>query len=153
MVNEGGIILMVNRRIEQLFGYERAELIGQPVEMLVPQRMKSHHASDRAAYFAHSESRAMGKGRDLSGVRKDGEEFPLEIGLNPIRTSDGMQVLASVVDISERKTYSGGAIERIAERLAELGTLASGMAHEIGTPMNVILGRADICFNAQPMKG
>jgi PAS domain S-box-containing protein len=141
MVNEGGIILMVNRRIEQLFGYERAELIGQPVEMLVPQRMKSHHASDRAAYFAHSESRAMGKGRDLSGVRKDGEEFPLEIGLNPIRTSDGMRVLASVVDISERKRIQ----EQLkkAERLAELGTLASGMAHEIGTPMNVILGRAE----------
>jgi PAS domain S-box-containing protein len=141
MVDQSGTILLVNRQIEQQFGYERAELIGQPVEMLVPQRMRPHHAGDRGKFFAHSESRAMGKGRDLYGVRKDGQEFPLEIGLNPIQTSDGMRVLASVVDISERKRVQ----EQLqkAERLAELGTLASGMAHEIGTPMNVILGRAE----------
>jgi PAS domain S-box-containing protein len=103
MVDESGAILLVNQQIEQLFGYERAELIGQPVEMLVPQRMRSHHAGDRAKFFVHSESRAMGKGRDLYGVKKDGQEFPLEIGLNPIRTPDGVKVLASVVDISARK--------------------------------------------------
>jgi PAS domain S-box-containing protein len=141
MVDEQGTIRMVNRQIDQLFGYERTELIGQPVEMLVPQRMRSHHAGDRKAFIAHSESRAMGKGRDLFGVRKDGTEFPLEIGLNPVQTPYGMSVLASVVDISERKRVQ----EQLqkAERLAELGTLASGMAHEIGTPMNVILGRAE----------
>ena len=94
---------MVNRQIDQLFGYERAELIGQPVELLVPQRMRSHHAGDRREFIAHSESRAMGKGRDLFGVRKDGTEFPLEIGLSPVQTPNGMSVLASVVDISERK--------------------------------------------------
>ncbi|TKB67623.1 MAG: PAS domain S-box protein [Nitrospira sp.] len=268
MVDESGAILMVNRQIEQLFGYERAELVGQSVEMLVPQRIGSHHAGDRKAFFAHSKSRAMGKGRDLYGVRKDGQEFPLEIGLNPIHTPNGMRVLASVVDISERKraertlqkerdfidavletagalvvvldregrilrfnraceqttgysseevmgryvwdlfvipdevdgvksvfkrlrsgeprsdyenywkakdgglrqiswsntvlTDSHGTVEyvvaaglditdltqiqeqlRKTERIAELGTLASGMAHEIGTPMNVILGRAE----------
>lgn len=103
MVDEQGTILLVNRQVEQQFGYERAELIGQSVEQLVPQHMRSRHAGDRAEFFAHSESRAMGKGRDLYGVRKDGQEFPLEIGLNPIRTPDGMRVLASVVDISERK--------------------------------------------------
>ena len=65
MVDKSGTILLVNRQIEQLFGYERAELIGQPVEMLVPQRMRSHHAGDRDEFFAHSEHRAMGKGRDL----------------------------------------------------------------------------------------
>ena len=141
MVDEQGTIRMVNRQVDQLFGYERAELIGQPVEILVPQQMRSHHAGDRAEFIAHSESRAMGKGRDLYGVRKDGQEFPLEIGLSPIRTPSGMRVLASVVDISERKRIQ----EQLqkAERLAELGTLASGMAHEIGTPMNVILGRAE----------
>jgi PAS domain S-box-containing protein len=141
MVDGNGAILMVNRQIEQQFGYERAELIGQPVEMLVPQRVRSHHAGDRAEFLAHSESRSMGKGRDLYGVRKDGQEFPLEIGLNPLQTPDGMRVLASVVDISERKHIQEQL--RKAERLAELGTLASGMAHEIGTPMNVILGRAE----------
>jgi len=141
MVDEQGAICMVNRQIDQLFGYERDELIGQPVEMLVPQRMRSHHVGDRAEFIAHSESRAMGRGRDLFGVRKDGTEFPLEIGLNPIQTPDGMRVLASVVDITERKHIQKQL--RQAERLAELGTLASGMAHEIGTPMNVILGRAE----------
>jgi PAS domain S-box-containing protein len=268
MVDEDGTILLVNQQVEQLFGYERAELIGQPVEMLVPQRMRSHHAGDREKFFAHSESRAMGKGRDLYGVRKNGQEFPLEIGLNPVRTPDGLRVLASVVDIGARKRaeralqkerdfidavletagalvvvldregqilrfnrtceettgYSSeevmgrhvwdlfiipdevagvkavferlrggeprsdyenywrgkdGFLRRISwsntvivdssgkvdyvvssglditdfqsiqeqlrktERIAELGTLASGMAHEIGTPMNVILGRAE----------
>lgn len=141
MVDEQGTIRMVNRQVDQLFGYERVELIGKPVEILVPQHMRSNHAGDRAEFFAHFESRAMGRGRDLYGVRKNGQEFPLEIGLNPIRTPDGMRVLASVVDISERKRNQ----EQLqkAERLAELGTLASGMAHEIGTPMNVILGRAE----------
>src|SRR4029077_1652790 len=90
-------------QIDQLFGYERAELIGQPVEILVPQHLRSNHAGDRAEFIAHSESRAMGRGRDLYGVRKDGQEFPLEIGLSPIRTPNGMRVLASVVDISESK--------------------------------------------------
>ena len=268
MVDESGTILLVNRQIEQLFGYERAELIGQLVEMLVPQRVRSHHAGDRDEFFAHSEHRAMGKGRDLYGVRKDGQEFRLEIGLNPVLTQGGMRVLASVVDISERKraeqtlqkerdfidavletagtlvvvldregriqrfnraceqttgysseevmgryvwdlflmpdevdgvkgvfkrllggeprndyenywkgkdgllrriswsntvlTDSNGKVDYIVavgidvtdfkhmqeqlrktEQIAELGTLASGMAHEIGTPMNVILGRAE----------
>jgi two-component system, sporulation sensor kinase E len=268
MVDENGTILTVNRQIEQLFGYERAVLIGQSVEMLVPQRMRSQHVGDRVEFTAHSKLRAMGKGRDLYGVRKDGQEFPLEIGLNPIRTPNGMRILASVVDISGRKQaeqtlqkerdfidavletagalvvvldregrilrfnraceqttgYSseevmgqhvwnvfiipdevagvkavferlrsgeprndyenywmgkGGFLRRISwsstvianssgevdyvvssglditdfksiqerlrktERIAELGTLASGMAHEIGTPMNVILGRAE----------
>jgi two-component system, sporulation sensor kinase E len=140
-VDEQGTIRMVNQQIDELFGYERAELIGQSVEILVPQHMRSHHAGDRAEFIAHSESRAMGKGRDLYGVRKDGQEFPLEIGLNPIRTPDGLRVLASVVDITERKHIQKQLWQ--AERLAELGTLASGMAHEIGTPMNVILGRAE----------
>ncbi len=141
MVDGQGTICMVNRQVDQLFGYERAELIGQPVEILVPQQMRSIHAGDRVEFFAHSESRAMGKGRDLYGVRKDGTEFPLEIGLNPVRTPGGRRVLASVVDISERK-HNQEQLQK-AERLAELGTLASGMAHEIGTPMNVILGRSE----------
>ncbi len=151
MVDELGTIRMVNRQVDELFAYERAELIGQPVEILVPQQMRPHHAGDRAKFVAHAESRAMGKGRDLYGVRKDGQEFPLEIGLSPIRTPNGMRVLASVVDITERKRIQAH-IQK-AERLAELGTLASGMAHEIGTPMNVILGRAEYMFQRTADEG
>src|SRR5262245_23166150 len=278
LVDKTGTILLVNQQIEQLFGYERAELIGQPVEILVPQRLRSNHAGDRHDFFAHSERRAMGKGRDLSAVRKDGEEFPVEIGLNPIRMSEGIRVLASVVDISERKradrmlqkerdfidavletagalvvvldregrilrfnraceqttgysseevtgrhvwdllvipdevdgvkavfqqllggqprndyenywkgkdgllrrvswsntvlTAPNGKVEyviaaglditdlkqmqeqlRKTEQIAELGTLASGMAHEIGTPMNVILGRAEYLLHRTTDEG
>lgn len=123
MVDENGTILLVNRQIEQQFGYERDELIGQSVERLVPQHMRSRHTVDRTKFYAHSESRAMGKGRDLHGVRKDGQEFPLEIGLNPIRTPDGMRVLASVVDISERKQ----AEEALRESQRQLTTLISNL--------------------------
>jgi PAS domain S-box-containing protein len=84
MVDKSGLILLVNQQIEQLFGYERVELIGRPVEMLVPQPMRVNHAGDRDEFFAHAEHRGMGKGRDLSGVRKDGTEFPIEIA-SPIR--------------------------------------------------------------------
>lgn len=141
MVDEHGGILLVNAQIENQFGYSREELLGRPVEMLLPAALHARHRGHRDAFFAHPEPRQMGKGRDLFGLRKDGKEIPVEIGLNPIRTAGGLRVLASVVDITERKKIEEQL--RRTERLAELGTLASGMAHEIGTPMNVILGRAE----------
>ena len=141
LVDERGTIVMVNNSVLRQFGYERDELLGQSVEMLVPVPSRSHHLQHRAGFMKIPQARAMGEGRDLFGVRKDGSEFPVEIGLTPIETVKGMRVLASIVDISERKRLEMQL--RRAERLAELGTLASGMAHEIGTPMNVILGRAE----------
>jgi PAS domain S-box-containing protein len=141
MVDERGIIVLVNSRIEEQFGYTRNELLGQPVEILIPERYRRRHASDRQSFLLAPQGRPMGAGRDLYGVRKDGTEFFVEIGLTPVQTARGLRVLASIVDITERKKLE----ERLnqTERLAELGTLASGMAHEIGTPMNVILGRAE----------
>ncbi|WP_447976968.1 PAS domain S-box protein [Candidatus Nitrospira bockiana] len=103
MVDQRGTILLVNHQLEQQFGYEREELIGQSIEVLVPAKFQSSHPTDRSRYVHSPSARPMGHGRDLYGVRKDGSEFPVEIGLNPVRTTEGLLVLASVVDITERK--------------------------------------------------
>src|SRR5580704_204084 len=103
MIGPAGMIEMVNVQAERLFGYNRAELLGRPVEMLIPERYKPGHPSLRAAFFAHPESRPMGAGRDLYGLRRDGSEFAIEIGLNPIETDDGTMVLSAIVDIGDRR--------------------------------------------------
>ncbi|AEG02774.1 PAS domain S-box protein [Methylomonas methanica] len=103
MVNESGTILMVNAQTESSFGYSRKEMIGQAVEMLVPERFRSAHKGFRQAYLSNPESRPMGAGRDLYGQRKDGSEFPVEIGLGLIENHSETLVLSSIVDITERK--------------------------------------------------
>jgi two-component system, sensor histidine kinase and response regulator len=104
MVDQEGKIVLANSQAEQLFGYTKEELLDQPIETLVPARYHGMHAEHRETFFALPQSRTMGAGRDLYGVRKDGSEFPVEIGLNPLETPRGIHVLASVVDITERKT-------------------------------------------------
>ncbi|HTO65810.1 MAG TPA: PAS domain S-box protein, partial [Bradyrhizobium sp.] len=103
MIDRGGKIVMVNTQAERAFGYTRGELAGQPVEMLVPERFRGHHPELRKSFFADPQPRAMGAGRDLYGLKKDGSEFPVEIGLNPIETDEGTMVLSAIVDITERK--------------------------------------------------
>ncbi|MGE3978540.1 MAG: PAS domain S-box protein [Nitrospira sp.] len=103
LVDSRGRIVLVNGQIERQFGFRRKELIGHPVERLVPGRFRRNHVDLREAYQEAPEARAMGRGRDLYGLRKDGSELPLEIGLSPIETISGAMVLASVVDITERK--------------------------------------------------
>jgi PAS domain S-box-containing protein len=103
MVDGAGAIVMVNAQTEQLFGYRQAELLGQSIEVLVPERYRASHPGLCAAFFADPRPRPMGSGRDLFAVKKDGREFPVEIGLNPIDTDEGPMVLAAVVDISQRK--------------------------------------------------
>ena len=103
MVDPAGNIVMVNAQAERVFGYSRAELTGQPVEMLVPERLRSHHPELRKTFFADPRPRPMGAGRDLYGLKKDGGEFPIEIGLNPIETDEGTMVLSAIVDITARK--------------------------------------------------
>jgi PAS domain S-box-containing protein len=102
-MNADGRIVLVNAQIEALFGYAREELVGQPIEKLVPARFGGLHPEHRKGFFADPQSRAMGGGRELYGLRKDGSEVAVEIGLNPIRTTDGVAVLGSVVDVSERR--------------------------------------------------
>jgi len=103
MVDQAGKITMINKQTEQAFGYARDELVGQPVELLVPERFRGHHPRLREVFFADPQPRLMGAGRDLYAVRKDGSEFPVEIGLNPIETDGGGLVLSAIVDITQRK--------------------------------------------------
>jgi PAS domain S-box-containing protein len=103
MVDREGRITLANTQTERLFGFSRSELLGQPIEILLPERYRDAHPGLRLGFFEHPTTRAMGAGRDLYGRRKDGSEVPIEIGLNPIETAEGTVVLASIIDITERK--------------------------------------------------
>jgi PAS domain S-box-containing protein len=103
VVDDAGHITLANTQAEQMFGYSRSELIGEQIEMLTPERYRLGHPPLRASFFAHPSTRSMGAGRELFGRRKDGSEVPIEIGLNPFETGTGMFVLASIIDITERK--------------------------------------------------
>ena len=103
MVDDQGNIVLLNARAGTMFGYAREELVGRSIESLVPARYRISHESHRQAYREDSRARAMGAGRELFATRKDGTELPVEVGLNPMQTSEGSFVIASVVDVSERK--------------------------------------------------
>ena len=107
MVDERGTIVLVNAQTERLFGYSRAELLGEMIDILVPRRFRAAHPELRARFAKNPQARPMGEGRDLFGLRKDGSEFPIEIGLNPVKTKEGIFVVSAVVDISERKRLEG----------------------------------------------
>ena len=103
MVDTGGKIVLVNRETERMFGYSRNELLAQPIECLIPKRFRERHVGLRADFFADPTTRTLGVGRDLFALRKDGTEFPIEIGLNPVASDSGLFVLAFMADISVRK--------------------------------------------------
>ena len=103
MVDQQGTILLVNALTEELFGYARHELLGQPIEHLLPHRFRGRHPKDRAHFFLDPRRRVMGAGRDLYGLCKDGTEVPVEIGLSPLKSRDGLYILAAIADITQRK--------------------------------------------------
>ncbi len=117
MADGEGKITLVNDKAVELFGYGADELVGEPVEILLPERVRRPHAEMRAQYMRAPQTREMGAGRDLYGRRKDGSEFPVEVGLNPLATGEGLMILASVIDITERKKAEEALRERM--RLAE----------------------------------
>jgi PAS domain S-box-containing protein len=103
MVRPDGKIVLANSQMEKLFGYANEELLGQPVEVLLPERLRKQHPAHRDRFFASPEARPVGAGQVLYARRKDGSEFPVEIGLNPVRTDAGLFVVASIMDISRRR--------------------------------------------------
>ena len=129
MMDSAGAIVLVNAQIEKMFGYPRAELLGKRVETLIPERFRAHHPDLRKGFFSDPKARAMGVGRELYGLRKDGTEVPIEIGLNPLRASGGEFVLSSIVDISQRRE-----IDRMRS------DFISTISHELRTPLTSISG-------------
>ena len=147
MVNADGKIDLANAQVETVFGYTRQELVGHPVEMLIPERLRSQHPAYRNSYFCNPEARSMGAGRELFGRRKDGSEVPIEIGLNPIHASEGLFVLASIIDITERRQAELEAARQRNElahlsRVTLLGELSGSLAHELNQPLGAIVTNA-----------
>lgn len=163
VVDAEGKIIMANPAFESLFGYQVSEVVNRPVEILLPEKFRSRHARQRKDYLQNPTTRAMGAGRDLYGTRKNGSIFPIEIGLSPYRSDNQLFVVATIVDISERKRIQDALLQmnetlerNVAERTAELqaakleaerlasvkSNFLANMSHEIRTPMNAILGLA-----------
>ena len=146
-VDAEGVMKLVNAQTERLFGYPREELLGRPIEMLVPDRVRALHPGHRLGYVRNPTPRPMGAGRELAGRRKDGSEFPAEISLSSIETESGQLVTSAIRDVTERKEFE--AVVRRARDAAEKAAKArqeflANMSHEIRTPMNAVIGMTSL---------
>ena len=139
MVDSLGKIVLVNEQTERLFGYERNEILGSPIEILVPLEFRDRHPIYVNSYMKSPSPRAMGAGRDLFARKKDGTKFPVEIGLRPFHGSDGLYVISSIVDITERVKDR----ERLMARNEELQQFAYRTSHDLKAPLISIMGLAE----------
>ncbi|WP_310567839.1 sensor histidine kinase [Hydrogenophaga sp.] len=140
VVNQDGLITRINQLAETTFGYTASELMGQPVEVLIPRRYRTVHPGYRSGFLAEPSARPMGAGRDLSGVRKDGSEFPVEIGINPVQTGEGPMILSVILDLSERKQSE----KRIQAALQEKELLLEEVHHRVKNNLQVVHSLLDL---------
>jgi PAS domain S-box-containing protein len=155
LVDRAGRVVLANAQAERSFGYARAELIGQPVEVLVPERFRAQHPLHREVFAAGPRAGRIGAGRDLYARRKDGTEFPIEVELTPLETDEGPMALASVVDVTARKRLEEERrrLERRvqdAQRLESLAVLAGGVAHRFNNLLVGMLGNASLARDLVP---
>ncbi len=141
-VDPQGRIVYASPRVEQTFGWSPADLLGELVERLIPERLAGRHAAHRAGFAAQPTARPMGIGLDLAGRRRDGSEFPVEISLAPVETTAGPLVFATVVDITARKALEGQLLQ--AQKMESVGRLAGGIAHDFNNMLFAIRGYADL---------
>jgi PAS domain S-box-containing protein len=143
VVDDRGMVVAANAQASQLFGYARNDLVGQPVEMLVPLRLRDRHVGHRDGFIRSPRTRPMGAGLELYGLRKDGAEFPVEISLSPLRLNGTTLMCSAIRDITERRELEVRLREQNlaleAASLAKDRFLAS-MSHELRTPLNAIIG-------------
>lgn len=140
VVTQQGVITRANRLAESTFGYLRDELLGQAVEVLVPERYRHAHPGYRKGFQTEAIARPMGASRDLAGLRKDGSEFPVEIGINPVDTGEGPMILSVIIDLSERKQNE----KRIRDALREKELLLEEVHHRVKNNLQVVHSLLDL---------